>query len=410
MASVQGVQADTAGDLAAAQARKTVIEQVRQQLGMNLAEALRAQDELSQSLHDNLVQQGVLQGRITETQDKIATLNAQIEARQAEIEKTRARIVMERLQIKSLARAVYVQPGSMLLMLVESQSLGEMLTRINDLRSASLRAQALKLQLNVDLNEMNHQLELQKSDRDEVVKQRDSLQADLGKLEDLHAKQERAQEDLAQKTAQIRYEINAVSSQSSDLAQKIANLLQDEEGQIIAAAMQAVWDQVATIRPTGLPTSQSAGHSQRYRFVWPLPHATETQPFGPCSYWFEPPYGSFPHFHTGIDMADAEGTPVQAADDGVVVMAGGSVVNGQLVGYGNYVVIDHAGGLTTLYGHLASVIVKVGQQVTQGAVVGLEGSTGNSTGAHLHFELRQGTTPIDPAPFLPTGPPSDYRG
>ena len=108
-------------------------------------------------------------------------------------------------------------------------------------------------------------------------------------------------------------------------------------------------------------------------------------------------------------MSSPEGSPVLAADDGVVILAGGSVVNGVLVGYGNYVVIAHSGGLTTLYGHLLRLAVRAGDAVTQGQVVGLEGSTGNSTGAHLHFELRQGTAPINPAPFLPPGAPSNYR-
>jgi murein DD-endopeptidase MepM/ murein hydrolase activator NlpD len=65
--------------------------------------------------------------------------------------------------------------------------------------------------------------------------------------------------------------------------------------------------------------------------------------------------------------------------------------------------------LTTLYGHLLRIMVRTGDTITQGQAIGLEGSTGNSTGAHLHFELRQGNQAINPAPFLPPGPPSGYR-
>ena len=71
--------------------------------------------------------------------------------------------------------------------------------------------------------------------------------------------------------------------------------------------------------------------------------------------------------------------------------------------------IAHSGGLDTLYGHLSTALVKAGQAVTQGMPIGLEGSTGNSTGPHLHFELRIGQTPINPAPYLPPGAPSPYR-
>jgi murein DD-endopeptidase MepM/ murein hydrolase activator NlpD len=73
------------------------------------------------------------------------------------------------------------------------------------------------------------------------------------------------------------------------------------------------------------------------------------------------------------------------------------------------VVIAHSGGWDTLYGHLSTSLVKVGQLVTQGQVVGLEGSTGNSTGAHLHFELRINQRPVDPRPYLPPGAPSPFR-
>ena len=148
----------------------------------------------------------------------------------------------------------------------------------------------------------------------------------------------------------------------------------------------------------------SSGHSTQFRFIWPEPQAQISQPFGPSTFWFEPPYGGYPHFHTGIDLVEPFGSPVYAADDGIVALVGNTSS-----GYGNYVVIAHTGGLETLYGPLSTALVTVGQAVTQGAVVGLEGSTGNSTGPHLHFELRINQKPINPAPYLPPGAPSPYR-
>ena len=90
------------------------------------------------------------------------------------------------------------------------------------------------------------------------------------------------------------------------------------------------------------------------------------------------------------------GSPVLAADDGVVAVAAQGAT-----GYGNYVVVAHSNGLTTLYGHLAAELVKPGDPVVQGQPIGLEGSTGMSTGAHLHFEVRVNGQPMDPRPFLP---------
>jgi murein DD-endopeptidase MepM/ murein hydrolase activator NlpD len=104
-------------------------------------------------------------------------------------------------------------------------------------------------------------------------------------------------------------------------------------------------------------------------------------------------------------MVEPFGSPVYAADDGVVALVGSSSS-----GYGNFVVIAHSGGLDTLYGHLSVALVKLGDRVAQGQPIGLEGSTGNSTGAHLHFELRINQKPVDPTPYLPPGAPSSFKG
>lgn len=103
------------------------------------------------------------------------------------------------------------------------------------------------------------------------------------------------------------------------------------------------------------------------------------------------PFTGEQKFHAGIDIGAAEGTPVGAAGAGEVSMAG------WYGGYGNAVMIDHGNGLQSLYGHLSAIMVSVGDLVTQLQTIGLVGSTGNSTGPHLHFELRQDGTPIDPS-------------
>ena len=99
--------------------------------------------------------------------------------------------------------------------------------------------------------------------------------------------------------------------------------------------------------------------------------------------------------HTGIDIAAPGGTPIQAAKDGTVKFAGN---RGD--GYGNLVIIDHGDGTETYYAHASALHVQPGQQVKAGDVVAAVGTTGNSTGNHLHFEIRQNGTPIDPAPYI----------
>jgi murein DD-endopeptidase MepM/ murein hydrolase activator NlpD len=118
----------------------------------------------------------------------------------------------------------------------------------------------------------------------------------------------------------------------------------------------------------------------------PIPGAALSSPFGLRN----DPLSNGAGFHPGLDLAATSGTPIHAAAAGVVVIAG------DCGGYGNCVVIDHGVSLATLYGHQSQLLVQVGEHVEAGQVIGLVGSTGASTGPHLHFEVRLHGLPIDP--------------
>jgi murein DD-endopeptidase MepM/ murein hydrolase activator NlpD len=100
-------------------------------------------------------------------------------------------------------------------------------------------------------------------------------------------------------------------------------------------------------------------------------------------------------YHEGQDIDATYGTPVEAAASGRVIIAG------RQRGYGNVVYIDHGAGLSTRYGHLSQINVSIGQTVTRGQTIGLVGSTGRSTGPHLHYEVRINNQPVDPKRYLP---------
>lgn len=106
------------------------------------------------------------------------------------------------------------------------------------------------------------------------------------------------------------------------------------------------------------------------------------------------PFTGDPSFHNGIDLGAPEGTPVRAARDGTVAEVGSSPV------LGTYVVLTHPGGWQTVYGHLSSVAAVAGAKVALGAFIGCVGSTGKTTGPHLHFELRRKGDAVDPLPLL----------
>ena len=98
--------------------------------------------------------------------------------------------------------------------------------------------------------------------------------------------------------------------------------------------------------------------------------------------------------HAGIDIAAPEGTPIRAADDGTVILAGWTG------GYGNYTCISHGGAISTCYGHQSRIATSVGANVSKGQVIGYVGNTGHSFGAHLHFEVRINGNPVDPMGYL----------
>lgn len=167
----------------------------------------------------------------------------------------------------------------------------------------------------------------------------------------------------------------------------------------IAAAAAAAQQQAAAL---GQADTSLAGPAPTFQA--PV-SGVVTQPFGPTQFALEPPltYNGvfYPHFHTGLDIAAPLDTPLQAAAAGTVLLATSSLDSqGQLTGYGNYVVISHGGGYLTLYGHMDRLMVTPGETVQQGQVIGLLGSTGSSTGPHVHFEIRKDGVFVDPAPYL----------
>src|ERR1044072_6151028 len=125
--------------------------------------------------------------------------------------------------------------------------------------------------------------------------------------------------------------------------------------------------------------------------IWPVVGALESgvggrrNPFGGRGY----------EYHEGQDIDAAYGTPVQVAASGKVTIAG------RQRGYGNVVYVDHGAGLSPRYGHLSQINVTVGQTVTRGQTIGLVGSTGRSTGPHLHYEVRINNQPVNPKNYLP---------
>jgi murein DD-endopeptidase MepM/ murein hydrolase activator NlpD len=165
--------------------------------------------------------------------------------------------------------------------------------------------------------------------------------------------------------------LSKVSSDRADL---------EEHTGALAAESAALAARIRGVQSTA-PTTGSAPSGAG--FIWPVS--------GPLTSTFGPRWG---RMHEGIDISGSTGTGIAAAAGGSVILAGWQG------GYGNLVVVDHGGGLSTAYAHLSSIAVGVGQAVGQGSVVGGLGNTGNSTGPHLHFEVRINGGAVDPLGYL----------
>jgi murein DD-endopeptidase MepM/ murein hydrolase activator NlpD len=199
---------------------------------------------------------------------------------------------------------------------------------------------------------------------------RDQATTEQQHVENLYAQQQAALANATSTEQTYNTKVAALNAQQAQLAADF-----QAESDKIAAALAQVSD------------TPSYGNGT---FKRPIPGAPINSPYGSRT----DPITGRQGFHPGIDFGASCGTPIHAAGSGVVLSAG---TNG---GYGNATVINHGGGLATLYGHQSAFAVSAGQVVAQGQVIGYVGSTGQSTGCHLHFEVRVNGNPVNPLGYL----------
>jgi murein DD-endopeptidase MepM/ murein hydrolase activator NlpD len=216
-------------------------------------------------------------------------------------------------------------------------------------------------------------------------------------------------EEVTKKKAEVEQKLKDVKALYAEMAVNKADLVQSEQDKevMVSKLSKQILDMEeisveSDKQLTELAKKASALEAKKNRIKnyytggklgMPLKSAWHlSSPFG---YRIHPITGK-KTLHAGMDMAAPKGTPVYAAETGVVIVAQ------SWSGYGNCIIIDHGGGLWTLYGHLMNggVLVQKGETVKRGEKIGMVGSTGQSTGNHLHFEVRKNSVPVNPAPFL----------
>lgn len=306
---------------------------------------------------------------LTATEGKIA-------AAQDELEKSQARLEKREAVFQRRIRDIYMHGQlNYLDVVLGARDFSDFSNRLELLR----RILASDIQLLADIRserdairaaqaELEAQRSRQAALKEEAAAKRDEIAAHKKENEALLYQ---AQYDKA--TAEKAYEEYQQASQA------IADMLRQRESAPAAASGG----------DAGEPDSYPAAAAGSGGMIWPV-NGVVTSPYG---YRTHPIFGTT-IYHSGIDIGVDYGTPVQAA-------AGGTVVEAAWIsGYGYSVIIDHGNGLSTLYGHNQELAVSAGQQVSQGQVIAYAGSTGNSTGPHVHFEVRSSGEPVDPNGYL----------
>jgi murein DD-endopeptidase MepM/ murein hydrolase activator NlpD len=351
--------APAAGSLAGPQDQ---LDRTEEQLD-DLRSRIDEHENQAGSLRDHIDQ---LNADITDLQIAINKLDVQIARVEGEVRTVKAKIdrtktKIERVEGTAIDQATELYKSSStetLDTLLDSKTIGELNDRMEMLGVAAqentgalVEYSRLKFQLQAHNQDLFEKQEILTSTRDSQA--------------DLLARRDSLRDKLTTELGRLRDKLGLEKAQEGHLEDKAAEL----EDDIIAAQAQS---SVAS-----LGTSASG-------FIWPLNGAITS------------PYGyRWGGMHTGIDIDGVTGQPIVAAKSGRVIMAGA------YSGYGNAVIIDHGGGISTLYGHMSGFATSSGASIGQGQVLGYVGCTGSCTGDHLHFEVRVNGSPVDPMGYLP---------
>ena len=334
---------------------------------------------------------------INATQQKIASFTSQISDQEAAIAETNAQITETEAKLAKAQESLndrlvtIYKDGNVnyLEVLFQSEDFSDFLTRFEYLSYITKRDKNLV----EEVKSVKAQLETQKATLEQQLASLNALKSEeegvKALLEEQQSQQESVYAELEKDEAAIKETIAAMQATSDEIGKKIADLQAQEEAKRAAAAAAANQSNGAVTAAAADASSYevtSAGSG-----VWPATAShTITSNYGGRSY---PLDGSY-NYHLGTDIGASYGTPVVSYQAGTVLIAS------YHWSYGNYVVVDHGNGLSTLYAHMSALTVSAGQSVSAGQQVGLVGSTGSSTGPHLHFEVRINGSNVDPAPYL----------
>jgi murein DD-endopeptidase MepM/ murein hydrolase activator NlpD len=369
-----------------------------------LTQRIEAQRKKTEALHARLHQKRVelnqatvrvtnLQAQLEQTNAAIAGVNARLGDLAAQQRSTEHKLWWNTIQLNAAQKTLKLHDDLLkrrlvdvyehgdlgyLSVLLASKSFTDFVERWEDLRlliAANQRA-----------------VRARKAAEEKVASAQRDLESTQAALQSQEQAQQRARNQLAILADERSNLVAVADAQRRHVASEVAqieDLSASEEAQLEALIVERQREleaqREAARRAAGIVGTTSAPGA----LAWPV-SGTITSPFG----YRRNPFGGGMEFHQGLDIAAPMGTTITAAASGTVISAG------WYGGYGNYILIDHGGGMATGYGHCSQIFVSVGQQVQKGQAIGAVGSTGASTGPHVHFEVRIHGKPVDPAAYL----------
>ncbi len=345
------------------------LRQQQQQLEQKRLQIQQQRDRLQQ-------QENAAQQKLQSLRQNIQVTDEQIQANEAKLEQANrelAEIEQKLLQTENsfrqkqratAARLRFLQRQQVdrgWAVLLQSENISEFLARRYQLKQVYIADRKMLASLRLGADQIDQQRNQVAKKKNEVI----LLTQQLYTQKAQYQKQARAQQTMVERLQNDRRAMAAAEIQLEQDSRNLTVLIQRK----LAASR-------TTVRGSG-------------QMVFPT-NGVITSTFG----WRVHPILGYERFHGGIDFGADYGTPIYAADRGTVIFSG------WYGGYGNAVIVDHGDGMTTLYAHASELYISEGQTVEQGQAIAAVGSTGFSTGPHLHFEVRREGEPIDPAPYL----------
>ena len=347
----------------------------------------------------------VLDEKIAVTREKISSLNDDIKEKQDAYDKGLSEVEDQFDALANRLRILYMSGNATDLEIIfGAKDFSDLIDKMELVKSLANSDKELISEIQTKLDELSTKKKSLEADKKDLETQQASLKSDQDEFNKLISDNDEILKNLYASNSKAQNSLESAALQSDEIEAKISQYYAAQKAAAEHAA-QASQSSSSSGSSSSSSSSSSSGSSSSGSsssgsssvivpsgsgFAWPTPGFVSLS-----SEWFE---DREVYNHGGIDIAGAGimGTPVVAAADGTVVATNSSCTHnwgksyscGCGGGYGNYVMISHAGGKMTVYGHLTSLTVSSGQSVSRGQVIGYVGSTGNSTGPHLHYECR----------------------